>query len=228
MYAPGTVKAARAVGSPLPQMLILEIMAARVIGVVGKIGSGKDEVLKYLKARYGVPYISTGDIVREIAEKEGLPPTRENLETISEQCFLELGKGCFVRMAAGEIKKRGWGTAGISGIRAPADVKALKELFGGDFALLRVEVKDPELRFQRVLRRHEGRDPEKYQEFLVQDRSEEEIFHISRTASMADLAVNNDGTLDDLHRQVDKLVSAGKLLNPGAGQKPPFPTGYNI
>jgi dephospho-CoA kinase len=186
-------------------------LTTKIVGVVGNIGSGKDEVLKYLKARYSVPYLSTGDLVRQRAEKEGVPPTRENLETISEQCFMELGKGCFVKMVAEEIKKRGWSMAGISGIRAPADVKALKDIFGHDFVLLRVEVEDPELRFQRVLHRHEGRDPEKYADFQVQDRSEEEVFHISTTASMADMAVQNDGTLEELHRQIDKLVSAKKL-----------------
>ncbi len=30
----------------------------KVIGVVGDIGSGKDEVLKRLRDRYGVPFIS--------------------------------------------------------------------------------------------------------------------------------------------------------------------------
>ena len=39
----------------------------RIIGVVGKNGSGKDEVLKYLRIRYSVPFLSTGDIVREMA-----------------------------------------------------------------------------------------------------------------------------------------------------------------
>jgi dephospho-CoA kinase len=205
----GTVKG---IGSRQPQMLILEIMAARVIGITGKIGSGKDEALKYLKARYGVPYISTGDIVREIAGKEGVPPTRDNLDAIAEQCFIELGKGCFVKMVAAEIQKRGWQVAGISGIRAPADVAALKDIFGVGFILLRIEVKDPGLRFRRILGRHEGRDPEKYEEFMTQDRGEEEIFHISKTAAMADFVLKNDGPVEDLHKQIDKLVSAKNLL----------------
>ena len=49
-------------------------MAKRIIGVVGKIGSGKDEVLKYINARYGVPYISTGDLVRDLAKKKASRP----------------------------------------------------------------------------------------------------------------------------------------------------------
>jgi len=44
----------------------------KVIGAVGDIGSGKDEVLKYLRDRYGVPYLSTGDIVRRMAQEDGV------------------------------------------------------------------------------------------------------------------------------------------------------------
>jgi len=183
-------------------------MSVKVIGVVGRIGSGKDEVLKYLRVKYGVPYISTGDLVRDMAAKEGIAPTRENLDIISERCFLQKGKGCFVRMAAGEILKKGWKVAGISGIRAPADVNILKELFGPDFILLRIDITDPKLRFQRIRHRHEKRDTDSYEEFLVQDHSEEELFHISKTVALSDYALKNDGTLDDLHRQVDKLAKS--------------------
>ena len=189
-------------------------MGVRVIGVVGKIGSGKDEVLKYLKSKYGIPYLSTGDLVRDIAAKDGVAPTRENLEIISERCFIQMGKGCFVKMVADEILKKGWKIAGISGIRAPADVHILKELFGDAFVLLRVDVADPKLRFQRILRRHETRDPEKYEEFLVQDLGEEEVFHVSKTAAMSNYSMKNDGTVDDLHRQIDMLVKS-KKLSPG-------------
>jgi len=181
-------------------------MSVKVIGVVGRIGSGKDEVLKYLKAKYGIPYISTGDLVRNIAAKEGIAPTRENLDIISERCFIQMGKGCFVKMAAEEINKKGWKVAGISGIRAPADVHILKELFGADFILLRIDIKDTKLRFQRIRHRNEKRDTDSYEEFLVQDHSQEELFHIGKTVALADYALANDGTLDDLHRQIDELV----------------------
>ena len=195
-------------------MLIFTLlMNLKVIGTVGRIGSGKDEALKYLKVKYGIPYLSTGDIVRQIAAKEGMAPTRENLDEISTRYFAEYGRGCFVRMAAGEIKKRGWQVAGISGIRAPEDVRVLKDMFGDNFITVLVEVKNPELRFSRVHARHEGRDPASYREFQAQDRREEEIFHVSETAGMANYTLANDGTLEDFHRQIDELVLTLKLID---------------
>ncbi|MBN1376552.1 MAG: AAA family ATPase [Dehalococcoidia bacterium] len=187
-------------------------MAIKIIGVVGRIGSGKDEVLKYLRSKYGIPYLSTGDMVRAIALKEGLALTRENLEIISERCFIKMGKGCFVKMAAEDILKKDWKVAGISGIRAPADVEILRELFGTAFILLRVDIADTKVRFQRIAKRHEERDPSDFDEFLVQDRSEEEVFHISKTLAMSQHSLKNDGTIEELHRQVNNLVKTKKLL----------------
>ena len=44
-------------------------MRQKVIGAVGKNGSGKDTVLDIIAERYGLPSISMGDMVREIAKK---------------------------------------------------------------------------------------------------------------------------------------------------------------
>jgi dephospho-CoA kinase len=188
----------------------------RVIGVAGDIGSGKDEVLKYLGAKYGVPYIATGDIVRQMAEREDIEPTRENLQSISQRCFQQWGKGCFVRMAAEEMASRGWQVAGISGIRSPDDVEIMRQAFGKDFVLVRVDVTDPVTRFERMRLRREERDPVTFEQFLAQDKKERQVFSLDKTGSMADYAVNNDHSLQDLHRQVDELVSA-KLLLRGSG-----------
>ena len=183
----------------------------KVIGAVGDIGSGKDEVLKYLRDRYGVPYISTGDIVRQMAQQEGVVGTRENLEAISKRCFTEIGRGCFVRMAGQEIQKRGWKVAGISGVRSPEDVAVMKEMFGGSFILVRVEINDPKIRFERVRLRGERRDPLSWESFQEQDRNEEREFQINSAEAMADYSVDNSGTLEDLHRQLDEMVASKKL-----------------
>ena len=187
-------------------------MNIRVIGTVGRIGSGKDEILKYLHSRYGVPFLSTGDMVRGIARQEGVEPTRENLEDISRRYFRKLGEGCFVRMAAEEIVRKKWKVAGISGIRTPADVRILRDRFGDRFILIRVEVSDPRLRFERLKLRHEGRDADNYGDFLVQDKTEEHAFKISQAEAMANYTVSNDGSLADLHRKIGALVHSGKLI----------------
>jgi dephospho-CoA kinase len=184
----------------------------RVLGAIGQNGSGKDEVLKYLRRKYGVPFLSTGDVVREIASKEGVEPTRENLGKISDRYFREFGKGYFVKLLADKIRQTGWEIAGISGIRALKDVSILKDIFGQDFILIHVNVTDPHVRYSRMVARQEERDPHSYEEFLQQDRAEEKLFSLQAAEQKADYSLSNDGTLDDMHHEIDRLVTDEGLL----------------
>jgi dephospho-CoA kinase len=184
----------------------------KIIGAVGQNGSGKDEVLKYLKARYGVPFFSTGDMVREIAAQEGVESTRDNLRAISERYFHEQGEGCFVRLLAERLRNDAQPAVGISGIRSLVDVQILSEAFGDAFVLISVSVSDPRQRYERMVKRAEERDSQQYEQFLMQDEAEEGLFHITEASERANYAINNDGQLDDLHKAIDKLVNDSGLL----------------
>ena len=184
----------------------------KVLGVIGKNGSGKDEVLKYLRDQYSVPFLSTGDIVREIAAREGKESTRTNLQAISDRYFKERGEGCFVRMVVDKIREDGWKVAGISGVRSPKDVDILRGELGEDFVLIDVHVSDPHVRFERMLKRGEGRDAKAYDQFIQQDKAEEKLFGIEKAAAKADYWLGNDGSLDDLRKSIDKLVNKKGLL----------------
>ncbi len=185
----------------------------RILGAIGKNGSGKDEVLEHLRDRHGVPFVATGDIVRTLAADEGLEPTRENLGAVSARWFAKRGPGCFVRLAAEHIASQGWPVAGISGIRSADDVRLLKDLHGRDFTLIHVVVSDDRVRFERMTRRAEARDPKNLEHFRELDRREEELFHVSEAAALADYTLTNDNALVDLHAAIDRLVAERGLLN---------------
>jgi len=185
----------------------------KIIGAIGQNGSGKDEVLKYLKAACGVPFFSTGDMVGQIAAEEGIEATRDNLRAISERWFREQGEGCFVRLLAERVKEEGNQTVGISGIRSLADVTILKEFFKNDFILIHVTMDDPRQRYERMVARGEERDPHSYEQFLALDRAEEDLFHVEEAGRQADYAIGNDGTLADLHRAIHGLIEGEGILS---------------
>ena len=179
----------------------------KVIGVIGLNGSGKDEVVKYLHQRYAVPLISVGDIVREIAGQEGKEPTRDNLDEITRRYFAKYGQGYFLKMVVDKIRLNGWKYVGISGIRSPVDVSIVKEAFKNDFILINVFVTNPRVRYERMKKRGSKRDEISDEDFLKQDQQSEKLFNIQEAIRMADFSIPNDGTLEDLHFHVDKLVS---------------------
>jgi dephospho-CoA kinase len=151
-------------------------------------------------------------MVREIAAKEGKEPTRENLQEISLRYFQEFGRGCFVQLAAENIQRNGWSIGGITGIRSLDDVIVLRNIFGKDFILINVSVSNPEIRYNRMSKRGEDRDPHTYEQFMRQDAAEEELFHIQSAAQDADYTIGNDGTLNDLYREIDRLVTEKSLI----------------
>ncbi len=184
----------------------------KVIGVVGLNGSGKDEVVKYLNARYGVPLISIGDIVREIASQENIEPTRDNLDEITRRYFEQFGKGYFLKLVVEKIRHNQWKFAGVSGIRSPEDVRIMREAFPEEFILVHVYITDNTIRYERMRQRGSKRDGMTFTDFLNQDKVSEEIFQINEAIDMADYSIPNNGTLEDLHRQIDRLVVDRQLL----------------
>jgi orotate phosphoribosyltransferase len=190
----------------------------QIIGVVGLDGSGKDEVVKYLATAYGVPLLSAGDMVREIAAKEGIEPTRDNLDGITRRYFERYGEGYFLKLVIEKINCNGWQTAGISGIRSPRDISLVREAFKNEFLLIHVFITDTRVRYERIRQRGSKRDDLTYAEFLRQDQASEELFRLSESIASAGISLSNDGTLSDLHKQVDKLV-AEKLPEIGRNRK---------
>ncbi len=178
----------------------------KVIGVVGLNGSGKDEIVKRLQEKFDIPLLSTGEITRELAKENKIEPTRENLHNITLEYWSIYGKDYFPYRIAIKVIEKEWKIAGWTGIRPPSDVKRIKELMGDGFMLVNVEISDPKVRFERLSKRAEGRDPKKFEDFLKQDRSENEIFHLNETISMANYSMKNDGSLEDLHKNIDKFA----------------------
>jgi dephospho-CoA kinase len=184
----------------------------KVIGVSGLNGSGKDEVLKYLKQKYGIPFTSVGDIVREIAASEGLPLTRENLDKVTSRYFQKYGQGYFLKLIVEKIKTQQLPLYGISGVRSPEDVAILRESFGQDFILVSVYISDPKVRFARISSRSSQRDQLTYEQFLRQDEDSQKLFKIKDTLKLADISLPNDGTLTDLHDRIEKVVHDKHLV----------------
>jgi dephospho-CoA kinase len=185
----------------------------KVIAAVGRNVSGKDELLRYLQERCEMPILSAGDVAREIAHQEEIEPTRENLHEISQRMIRKHGEGFFMHRLIEKIGRADWDLVGISGVRTPADVQSLKDHFGEHLLLIHVKVGDPHIRFERSKARGADRDPQTYHDFLQQDQSEEELFHLNDTIRMSDLMILNHTSLEDFHARIEKEIINGILSN---------------
>lgn len=181
-----------------------------IIGAIGPIGSGKDTILQIIFENFDFEIISIGDIVRELTKERGLVCTRENLQQTSLMYFNKYGKDFFPKNVIEIIEKNGYENVCISGIRTCRDVEVLKHHYNNKFFLIDVRA-DKNIRFNRLKNRNEERDPKNYSEFLNQDESEEK-FQLSKAIQLSDYTIDNEGSLEDLKNDVNRMIRNNTLF----------------
>ena len=169
-----------------------------ILAAVGKNGTGKDFFLDYVAQKYGFPMISIGDVVRELATKDGLELTRDNLHATSKKYMGEFGQTFFPEMIVKKIKESDAPNYLVSGIRPPSDIEIFRKAFGEDFILVDVVISDDEVRYQRMIARGSERD-----------------FHTSESEKMANYVIKNDGGVEDFYAAVDNFYET--VLKPKIG-----------
>jgi dephospho-CoA kinase len=185
---------------------------SKVVGAVGLNGSGKDALIRYLGKRCGLTVLSLGDVARELAHLEGVTYTRGKLQEISRKYREKYGKNFFIKALIAEIDRKSLTKVGVSGIRTPTDVEALRQRFGSDFLLVHVDAGNPRIRFERLKQRGTARDPQNFEDFLVQEQTEKELFQVDIAIQGADVTVANDNTLEDFQHRIDQLISQHRFF----------------
>ena len=177
-----------------------------VIAAVGKNASGKDYFLEFISREFNIPFLSVGDIVRELAEIEGVEKTRENLHAVSQKYMGMYGQDFFPKRLIEKIKENNYTDVLISGIRPPSDVENFKAAFGDDFFLVAIVVESDRKRWERTVARGSERDHVTFEEFLELDKHEEELFNTSRTMSMADYTFyRGDYSDEEYHEKIKQF-----------------------
>jgi len=176
-----------------------------VIAAVGKNGTGKDFFLEYLAKTYNLPMISIGDVVRELAAKDGLELTRENLHKTSHKYMSANGQTFFPEQIVRKIKASGAPVYLVSGIRPLSDVQFFQNAFGEDFLLVDVVISDDEVRYARMLARGSDRDGGSVEKLREYDAGEEKQFQTSESEKMANYTILNDGTVEDFYAATENF-----------------------
>lgn len=180
----------------------------KIIGLLGRIGSGKGTVAKYLRDIRGYPVISLGDLVREETRKSGLTVSRKNAIMISKK-RTKNNPYYWLDKAVKRIKKKEWDKVIIDGLRYPSDISYLKKEFP-KMILISVTAK-PELRYKRMKLRRRPGFPKTYEEFIEEEKAEEKNFRISKALNKADYKISNNSTKDELLENIKRLSIKNRL-----------------
>lgn len=179
-------------------------MSKRLIGLTGTNGAGKGEIAKYFINK-GYAYFSLSDVLREELRKRGEPITRDNLIRLGNELRRQFGADILARLVMERVKEVE-GPSIIDSLRNPAEIIYLRKQ--GNFFLIAVDA-PIELRFARVKARGRDESAETLDEFMAKEKEEmsqaSEAQQLQKCMEMADLKIWNDGSLQDLYAQLEKI-----------------------
>src|SRR5215470_8757144 len=175
-----------------------------LIGLTGRNAAGKGEVARYLQ-RKSFYYFSLSDVIRDEIRRRGDEPTRERLIIVGNELRQRYGANVLAERILAKIEDDKHYI--IDSIRNPAEVSAFRA--AKHFKLIRIEA-PAEIRFQRIVSRHRESDPRTFEEFVELENREAEgddtSQNLVKVELMADNALINDGQLEQLHGQIDRLL----------------------
>lgn len=176
-----------------------------IIGLTGKNGGGKGEVVKFLTER-GFQALSLSDVIREEAERLKEPVTREVLVRLGNQLRQESGSSVLAERIFARLDPEK--NYCIDSIRHPAEVQVFRRR--RDFTLVHIQAPQ-RLRFERLRQRGRENDPQKFEDFLALETqeavsAEANNQQLDQTISLASTTLENGGPLRDLHEKLKRLL----------------------
>jgi dephospho-CoA kinase len=93
----------------------------------------------------------------------------------------------------------------IDGIRSYEEVELFKKEFGDDFILIAI-VAPLKIRFERLRKRGKEWDMKTIEELKWRDKVELG-WGTKKSISLSDFVIDNTGTLEDLHKKIDEVLS---------------------
>lgn len=187
-----------------------------IVGLTGMPGAGKTTVANYLSQK-GIPLLVMGDVVREVAENDGLELTSDNLAKLMLRLRKRNGPEAVAHLIVNKIKlmkkeDKQLSVVIVDGIRSMAEVRLLRRI--GSVKLLAIHG-STFTRYTHVRERGRSDVPSNLGEFDKRDKIEMDV-GISNAIALADETIsNNDISISELCQRsfitIQKWIQESRL-----------------
>lgn len=179
-------------------------MAKIIIGLTGPIASGKGTIKKYIVEKYGAKDCRFSSVLRDILNRVDVPICRENLQKISTALRQTFGEDLLAKAITKDAQNLDTDVVVIDGVRRMTDIGHLIKL--DHFVLVSIDA-EPKIRYERLILRNENEDDKtKTFEGFLNDHKIETEMTIPEVMSHAKEVINNNGSVEDLYKQIDSII----------------------
>ncbi len=181
-----------------------------ILGLVGEMAAGKSTVTQYLKEHYSAVTFRFSDMLRDILDRIYVEPERHNLQILSTFIRQNYSEDIMSKVIAKDVQNSSARVIITEGIRRPSDIVYLSQLPG--FHIIAINT-DERTRYERIVQRRENPDDanKTWEQFRAEGQQESEQ-KIKEIAARADFMIDNNGTTEELHKQVEKIITEINLV----------------
>ncbi|MFA6537396.1 MAG: AAA family ATPase [Patescibacteria group bacterium] len=179
-------------------------MTKIILGFVGEIASGKGTACAYITKKYSAGTHRYSTILRDVLDRLYIEKSRENMQKVSLILRENLSQEIFARVIAEDVKNDPAEIVCVDGIRRLPDIAHLQQL--PNFYLINI-IADEKTRYKRIVLRSENSD-DKNKTFtqFQKDHEAETEQTIRQIASHSTITLDNNGTREDLEKNIDALI----------------------
>lgn len=176
-----------------------------IIGIAGTIGSGKDEIAKFLSSYFNLPIVRLSDIIKIFLPGKNFD--RKKLQDLGNELRKNFGNDILVRIATFFYKDN----VIIDGLRNVGEIEYLRKNFK-NFLLIGVDA-DLQIRFERIKERAREDDPKTLEEFIEADKRDRGINEpaygqgTEACFNLADIKILNNKDLEEVKKKLISEVS---------------------
>jgi dephospho-CoA kinase len=172
----------------------------KIIAFTGMPASGKSEAVQLAKDK-GIPVIRMGDLVWEETRRQGKLLDDKNVGDIASTMRKRYGMNIWAKRTVKKIHSlKKTPHLIIDGVRNMEEIEYFKKKLGSDFFVVAIDASD-DLRRKRAIARGRIDDSKDLKD--LEERDKREIrWGLQKVIADADIAILNNGSLDQLKKQV--------------------------
>lgn len=180
----------------------------KIIGITGTMGAGKGTIVEYLTAQHGFKHYSVRGYLINIIEQRGMPVNRDSMVVVANELRAK-NKPSFIAEELYKEALQHGGNCIIESIRTVGEITELKSK--GNFTLFSVDAQRT-IRYERIVKRGSETDLVSYEIFAENEEREMRADdpnkqNLGACMALADYHFTNNGTFDELYRQVDDTLN---------------------